>query len=214
MSTTGFTEDSLAVSVVLEPADEGLHNANIVGHTVAVSSGVVTVEVLVDVEDELAGATSRISDGQELRTSFGWEGLSTRPRRTGDENHLAGCTSSTNCVDSSLNSLDPWRDGWKVMGFVHDTEDDLGVAGILCGQLRPEACVLGISWSTLVDDSTVPSSIVVEINDDIGASGKTLLYGCIVPREEARVDCSTKSGCHLHPSEWNTEQVDALACKM
>lgn len=79
MSTTGFTEDSLAISIVLKPGDECLHNADVVSHAVVVSSRVVAVEVLVDVEDELAGSASRISDGQKLRTSFGWEGLSTRP---------------------------------------------------------------------------------------------------------------------------------------
>lgn len=100
------------------------------------------------------------------------------------------------------------------MRLVHDTEDDPGLVGILCGQLGPDACVLGSSWSTLVDDSTVPSGIVVEINDDICAGGKALLHGGIVLREEAGIDCSTEGGCHLHPSERNAEQVDALACKV
>jgi len=49
--------------------------------------------------------------------------------------------------------------------LIHQTKGDLVVALVLRRDLRPKACELGVSGTTLTHDGTVPTSIVVDVNN-------------------------------------------------
>jgi hypothetical protein len=65
-----------------------------------VSAGVVRVEVLVDIEDELALATSRVGNAEEGRTGLSGEGRRRGERAAWDEDELRCSAGSTDGVDS------------------------------------------------------------------------------------------------------------------
>ena len=63
----------------MKPSDKGLEDADVVGDASVMSTGVVRIEIFVDVEYELAYSTSGVSDREELRARFGRELGGTRP---------------------------------------------------------------------------------------------------------------------------------------
>jgi len=67
------------------------------------------------------------------------------------------------------------------MGFVHDTKSNLGLVAILLSQLLPNVRQLRVGWSTLSNDLTVPSSVVVDVQNTQGSARvQTSLYKAVV----------------------------------
>jgi hypothetical protein len=77
--------------------------------------------------------------------------------------------------------------------LVHETKGDLVVALVLRRNLRPEAGELGISGTTLAHDSTVPPSVVVNVNDAKRGTGvKAALDESIVGLPVVGIEGATK----------------------
>lgn len=74
------------------------------------------------------------------------------------------------------------------MWLVHDAKSDLAAAAVLLGQLSPDACELGVGRTTLADDLTVPSSVIVEVEDaELGARVQAALNEAIILCKVGRV---------------------------
>jgi hypothetical protein len=112
------------------------------------------------IEDELAGATERIGDVEEVRAGLSGESLGTRPTGSRHEEVVGGAC-STDGIDDILDGGGPFRNRIEVMGFVHETENNPRVAAVLGGELSPEARELIVGRTSLADDSAVPASVVV-----------------------------------------------------
>jgi hypothetical protein len=69
------------------------------------------------------------------------------------------------------------------MWFIHDTEDNLGLAAVLLRKLSPYIRQLRIRRPTLTNNSSIPSSIVVNIEDTQRRTGVQ------APLDEAIVLC-------------------------
>ena len=69
-----------------------------------------------------------------------------------------------------------------------------------------------ICWTTLADDATVPTSVVVDINDALGAAdAKAVLHDGVVSSEKGRIECAAKFVVdEVLPTDWKTEDVEAI----
>ena len=67
-----------------------------------------------------------------------------------------------------------------IMGLVHDTKDDLGLALVLGSKLAPNAGELCVGRTSLSNDSSVPACIIVNVNDACSTSSKTGLNQLII----------------------------------
>ena len=131
------------------------------------------------IKDQLVGATKRIRDLHKKGTGLRWECLSRRPARAGEKQEVlrAGLTSG---VDHELDSVDPRSDVRKIVGLVHDTtivtdiniacgreaftgilQNDAVILTVFRRQLRPDRRKLLVGRTTLTDDLTVPTSVVM-----------------------------------------------------
>jgi hypothetical protein len=77
--------------------------------------------------------------------------------------------------------------------LIHQTEGDLVVALVLGRNLRPEAGELGVSGTTLTHDGTVPTSIIVDVdNAKRGTSVQATLNQSIVGLPVVGIEGATK----------------------
>ena len=119
------------------------------------------------VEDDLAGGAVGVLDTHERRGG-GLRELGGRCEvgaRQQDE--LAGGAGLTDGVDGGLAGGGPCSHGCKIVGLVHDAEDDLRCLCVLGRELGKQAGVLSIAWTALADDATIPSSIVVAKSNNV-----------------------------------------------
>lgn len=102
------------------------------------------------------------------------------------------------------------------MRFVHDAKDDFRVVLVFRSELRPQAGELLVGGSALGDDSSVPSGVVVHVEDDewVARLPESRLNGSIISREELRIDCATNGGCHQLPRKGNSEYIHALCSEV
>ena len=97
------------------------------------------------------------------------------------------------------------------MRLVHDAKDDLALSLVDVGQLRPDASKLLICRSTLTDNATIPSCIVVDINDARGSGVQADLDKSVVLSKVVGVERASKSVIgEILPSDRETEDVQAI----
>ena len=112
------------------------------------------------IEDELACSAKRVGNLDEVRAGLCGECLGGSPAATRKEQVVLG-TSSTDGVDDSLDRVGPGGNGWDIMWLVHDTKNDPLLAAVFLSELRPQTGELGVSWTTLSNDTAVPARVVV-----------------------------------------------------
>lgn len=68
------------------------------------------------------------------------------------------------------------------MRFVHETENNLRLAGVLGGDLAPKTSEIGVADSAvaLTNNVAVPTSVIVDIDDTVGTGSETALYELVV----------------------------------
>lgn len=139
VSTASLSVEGLAV-VGAEPAGERCPSVlDVVGDTLSVSSRVVAVEVLVDVEDQVGGGSVEIFDGGEgSGGTAGHECLSRSPVVAGEEDHLGSGTGLADGGNGGLDRGSPGGDVRDIMGLVHDSEDDFRLRGIFGSEVAPQ----------------------------------------------------------------------------
>lgn len=77
--------------------------------------------------------------------------------------------------------------------LIHQTKSDPGVSLVLRGNLRPEARELSIGRTSLTNNGTVPTSIVVNVNDaKCGASVQAALNLPVIGGEVVGVESTTE----------------------
>lgn len=128
-----------------------------IGDAFSVGARVVRVEILMNVEDEIVDGTIRIGDlAESIGRPVRDKGLSAGPVVTRHKNQLAR---SSSLADGRYSSLDRGRPKSDVrtkmcevrlktrgetriyvhvMRLIHKTEDNLGLAGVLGGDLAPK----------------------------------------------------------------------------
>jgi hypothetical protein len=231
VTATSLGQHSLP-AVLLEPGGKGLEGGiDVVLDALGVGSGVVAVKILVYVHDEVVGGAIRVLDGVEGRGGAGGdEGLGAGVALTGHEDDVALSSGSTDGSYDSLHGRGPLGDVGDVlkfqvshldyfsaiektyMRFVHDTKGDLGLAAILGCQLLPNVRQLRVGRSTLADNTTVPSSVVVEIqNTQRCTRAQASLYKTVVLLEVGLVQSCTKLVVEQElPANWQTESVKTV----
>ena len=131
----------------------------------------------VDIKYEPIGASIRVLDFEQCRAALGREGRGRSPVVAGEENHLGFGTCAADASHDGLDSVCPFVDVGDVVGLfvcyywyrsvwgkcriylVHDPKHHLRVAGILGGQLRPQADELLVGWPSLSYDLSVPTRV-------------------------------------------------------
>ena len=78
------------------------------------------------------------------------------------KDRLSPCTRIANGGDYFLNGCSPGLDV-HIVWFVHDTKPDLLLAGVLLGELGPQANKLVIGRATLSNNATVPAGTKSEL---------------------------------------------------
>ena len=101
------------------------------------------------------------------------------------------------------------------MRLVHQAEDDLWLGAVLFRQLFPNVGELSVGRSTLADDPSVPTSIVVEVEDGVGALAQGVLDQLVIGSEpgsaQGSTELSTDGGV---PAEGESEDVGAALDKV
>jgi hypothetical protein len=116
VSSTGLSQHSLPV-VLLEPSSERLERGvNVVLHALRVRSGVVTVQVLVHVHDEVVGGAIGVLDLCQSCCGAGRdERLCACEALAGHQNHVVLGTSSTDGSHDGLDGIGPLADVGDVL---------------------------------------------------------------------------------------------------
>jgi hypothetical protein len=98
------------------------------------------------------------------------------------------------------------------MGLVHETEGDLGVAGVFGGDLSPQAGELSVGGSSLADNGTVPARVVMHVNDaKTGTTAEAALDKRIVVGPVGGVQGTTEGVVYeVLPSYGQTEGVESI----
>lgn len=73
------------------------------------------------------------------------------------------------------------------MRLIHDAEDNLAVVPVVFRQLDPQARKLLVCRPTLANDGVVPASIVVHVEDTVGAGIQARLHEAVVFLEDCLV---------------------------
>ena len=131
-----------------------------VGHTLGICAGAVTVVVVVYVVDEVIGAPVEVGNLAQGRSRVGLEPTGRGVGRAGQQDPLRCGASLTDSGDGGLSTLGPLIDV-KVVWLVHDAEDDVGGGCVVGRELRPEVGKVIVGWATLADNLAVPASVVV-----------------------------------------------------
>ena len=74
------------------------------------------------------------------------------------------------------------------MRLIHNAKNNLPVVPVVFRQLNPQACELLVGGTALPDDGVVPSSIVVHVQDAVGAGLEARLHEAIVLLEDCLVE--------------------------
>lgn len=129
---------------------------------------------------------------------------------TGQQNHLRRGPSISDRSDDLLYRSSPGFD-IEVMRLVHDAEDDLALALVFGRQCCPKGDELRIRWTTLSNDGTIPTGVVVNVNDTVSAQGQTALHQSVILAKVVRVQRATKviSNEEL-PSRRQAENVEGI----
>lgn len=136
ISTSRLRVERLAF-VLPQPGCERLEGVvDIICRAFSVCTTVVTVQVFVNVEDEICLASIRVRNVQEGRACLGRKLLRRRVRAAGDENHIIRRDLADGGHDG-LHGLGPLRDRAQVVGLIHNAEDDLAVSSVLGRELGP-----------------------------------------------------------------------------
>lgn len=113
---------------------------------------------------------------------LGKEGAGTGVICAWEEDQVVLAGGGADCLDDFLDGLAP-ETHVEVVGLVHDTEDDIGVGGVLGCECGPDGDEVLVSHGTvaLTNDLAVPSCIVVDINNTLGSTcGQTALNKCVI----------------------------------
>lgn len=96
--------------------------------------------------------------------------------------------------------------------FVHEAKGDLVVVLVLSCDLRPETRKLGVGRTTLANDRTVPTSIIVNVNNaKRGASVQAALNLLIIGRKVVGVKVAAEVVVEeILPSYGESESVQAV----
>lgn len=122
---------------------------------------------------------------------------------------MIGCN-SPNRRDSGLNSLRPGGNG-KIMRFVHDTKDDICVIRVLGRQGHPQSRKLVIGRTTLANDAAVPTGVVVDVEDALGARVETARHEGVVLAEIGRVQIAAHDIVgEVLPAHGNSKYVEVV----
>ena len=101
------------------------------------------------------------------------------------------------------------------MRLVHQPEHDLGLPRILLGQLGPNASELSIGRSALTDNPTVPSSVVVEVQDGISSLAQDVLNELVVLSEPRGVEVPAQGATDGRvPAKGKSEDVGSVLAKV
>lgn len=150
--------------------------------------------------------TSETQNGQQKEAE---------PDSPGKQDVLRRSTGGSNGVDRDLERLGERPDVGDIVRFVHQPKDDFGVRAVLLGQLFPDASQLSVGRSTLSDDSAVPTSIVVEVEDGVSALGEGVLDELVVSGKPGRVEgpaeLTTDGGV---PAKGKSEDVGSVLDKV
>jgi len=209
-SATGLGQDSLAV-VLTQPVAEAGERIGVVGGAGGVGAAVVGVEVFVHVEDQVCCAAVEVGDfDQSSAGAVRDEGTCRGKVGTGKENLVASGAGLTDGGDSGLDGGGPCVDVevvlWCVLAclvlfqasvstyrLVHQTKGYLVVALVLRRNLRPKTGELGVGRASLAYDGTVPTSIVVDVNNAKRGTGvQATLDLSIVGLPVVGIECTTK----------------------
>jgi hypothetical protein len=98
------------------------------------------------------------------------------------------------------------------MWFIHDTEDNLGLAAVLLRKLSPYVRQLRVRWSTLTNNCSIPSSIVVDIEDAQRCTRvQASLYEAIVLCEVVPIQSTAELVVEQElPAHGETESVERV----
>lgn len=81
--------------------------------------------------------------------------------------------------DGRLDSLRPCGDS-KIMWFVHDAEDDIRIVRVFGSEGRPQRRELIIRGTALADDAAIPTGVVMDVEDTLGARVEAARHEVIV----------------------------------
>jgi hypothetical protein len=191
VTTTDLGNDGLA-TVGAEPRSKRSERVrDVVSGALCVCATVVGVEVAVYVEDELAGGAVRVLDCEKCRAAVLDESAGRSVVGTGEEEVLRSGTGLANSGDRSLDGCSPGRH-CEVVRLVHQTECDVLLGLVLRGNLRPDIGELGVGGSTLTDDRTVPSGVVVQVDDAKRTGCQTTLDQLIVSSQDGCIKSAAK----------------------
>jgi len=164
----------------------------------------------VNVEDELGVSVGR--DRVRDRLKHGKpvaEGCRSSIVGSGEKHCVGGGTSGSNSVDDCLQSVGPSLDV-EIVGFIHEPEDNLLVVGVESRHFGPKIRKLGIRRATLTDNSSIPSSVIVDIDDDVGAKSKGSVHDTLVGRQRGLIQGTSQRWLNILPSERNSEYVETF----
>lgn len=185
VTTTRLRVNRLAV-VLAQPRRERLEGIlDVIGRALGVRTTVVRVKVLVDIKDDVIGSACRppflsrlsfqprslqfkkptigVLHTQKRRTCLSRQRLRRGEAASRDQDHTRRCDLA-NRRDGGLHGGHPGVERREVVRLVHEPEDNLAVAAVLGGKLRPERHeVVGGGPTGGADHLTVVAGVVAEV---------------------------------------------------
>ena len=79
------------------------------------------------------------------------------------------------------------------MRLVNKAKDHSALRSIFGSQLAPQICKLIVRWATLADDASVPSGVIVDVNDTVAASSQAPLNKHVVLRKVGGIKRCTRA---------------------
>ena len=131
---------------------------------------------------------------------------------SGEQDPLRGGAGVADGGDGGLRGVGPGVHV-EVVGLVHDAEDDVGLGGVLLGELRPHGgeVVVGRAARGLADDLTVPAGVVVDVNNAAGVGGEARFNDAVVAGEIGFIEGSTELvGDKVLPANGEAEDVESV----
>jgi hypothetical protein len=128
---------------------------------------------------------------------------------------LRGSSGFTDSFNRGLKGLCKRSHVGDIMRFVHQTEHDFRFRFILDGQLCPDVGELSVGRSTLSDDRTVPTTIVVQVQDGISTFAQDVLNELVVLGEPRSADgTSERTSNGRVPTERKSVHVGTVLAKV
>lgn len=98
-----------------------------------------------------------------------------------------------------------------VVGFVHQTHDDLCVTGVLRCQLTPQIGEVVVGRpSALANDGSIPASVVVNVYDAVCTGFQAPLDQLVVSAQVAGVQGCSEGVLKILPGDGETEDVELV----